>query len=71
MKEPETGLGSLPDIEHLETQTEDQGNTNLSYICRVCGRKLSSWKSVKRGIGPVCWKNLLAKRNLDDEEAEE
>ena len=26
--------------------------------CRVCGRPLRNSESVKRGIGPVCWKRL-------------
>ena len=26
--------------------------------CRVCGRWLKVLESVKRGVGPVCWKRL-------------
>jgi len=26
--------------------------------CRVCGRPLTNDVSVKRGVGPVCWRRL-------------
>lgn len=33
--------------------------------CAVCGRLLTDPDSVRRGIGPVCWKNIM---ELDEEE---
>ena len=30
--------------------------TNTSTICRVCSRQLTDAVSIKRKIGPVCWK---------------
>lgn len=29
-----------------------------STTCRICGRALTHPESVKRGIGPTCWKRL-------------
>lgn len=28
-------------------------------ICKRCGRKLKTVKSIKQGFGPVCWKKYL------------
>jgi len=42
----------------------------LSSTCRVCGRSLRVKVSMKRGIGPVCWKKLkrieATNQKLDD-----
>ena len=26
--------------------------------CRVCGRPLTVWQSIVRGVGPVCWSRI-------------
>lgn len=31
--------------------------------CRICGRELKDPESVKRGVGPVCWKKLIKKQS--------
>ena len=37
----------------------------MSENCRVCGRRLTAPESVKRGIGPVCVKNIMTKMEAD------
>ncbi len=29
--------------------------------CKICNRKLKSWKSIQRGIGPTCEQKYLDK----------
>lgn len=41
-------------------------NTN----CRVCGRELTDAESVKRGIGPDCWR-MVEKGVLDNEDSDD
>lgn len=31
----------------------------MTVRCRLCGRKLTVPKSIRRGFGPVCWKNTV------------
>ena len=33
--------------------------------CMVCGRRLTDPDSVKRGVGPVCWRRLKRTQRLD------
>lgn len=35
--------------------------------CRICGRPLTDPDSVKRRIGPVCWKKLQAEKRKNDQ----
>ena len=28
--------------------------------CRICGRKLRNWRSVRKGIGPTCEQKYLS-----------
>ena len=34
--------------------------------CHICGRRLTDPDSVKRGIGPVCWRRLKIIQKLDE-----
>ena len=31
----------------------------MTVRCRLCGRKLTTAKSIKRGFGPVCYKRFI------------
>ena len=30
-----------------------------NYKCKLCGKKLTNWKSIQRGFGPVCENKYL------------
>jgi len=32
---------------------------NYSHICKICGRKLRTWRSIQRGVGATCEKKYL------------
>lgn len=45
----------------------DQGDPRApSPFCRICKRGLSDEDSIKRGIGPVCWKKVGGFRRFDN-----
>lgn len=29
------------------------------FNCRICGKELKSWKSIQKGMGPICEKRYL------------
>lgn len=29
-------------------------NSNNFHVCKICGRRLKSWKSIQRGVGATC-----------------
>lgn len=43
-------------------------NSNNFHVCKICGRRLKSWKSIQRGVGATCenkyLNNLYKKQQL-------
>lgn len=35
----------------------------MEFKCSICGRKLKSFKSIRRGAGAICEKKLIEKLN--------
>ena len=51
---------TLEDLERSEIEHHGIPGLGPSNHCKICGRPLSDPKSIKRGIGPVCWEKVLA-----------
>lgn len=62
----ESSFQILPVLELFISFSKDPKKYIINYgletgECSICGRELSDYESVKRGIGPTCYQSLTAK----------
>lgn len=42
----------------------------MKHFCGICNREIKDKKSIKRGMGPVCYKRYLAEKAAEDKKDE-